>query len=335
MQRVWLICAPTQANATGVKGIQFHDSPVQILPSMSLIALCVTLASVHADAFGDTLLEAGAVSVSMEDALEGSPGEQPIFGEPGADLKCWDNCKITALFNPASSVEAIVRHAASTVEVDVPVFSISQVEDIDWVRASREQFQPIRISGRLHVVPTWHAETHPAPHENAIHLILDPGAAFGTGSHATTKLCLLWLEKALASNRQCTVLDYGCGSGILAIAAMKLGAVKAVGVDIDAQALDTARYNAALNRVFAEFHSSYCHLDTQADITVANILANPLIVMAPILAGRTRVEGRIALSGILAFQAEEVLQAYRPWFDIGLDSRDEDWVCLAGIRRSD
>lgn len=302
---------------------------------MSLIALCFTLASEHADAFGDALLEAGALSVNMEDALEGSPGEKPIFGEPGADQQCWCECKITALFSPASDVEAVVRHAASALEIDVPAFSISQVEDIDWVRASREQFQPIRISERLHVVPTWHAETHSAPHENAIHLILDPGAAFGTGSHPTTKLCMLWLEKALSANQQCAVLDYGCGSGILAIAAMKLGAVRAVGVDIDPQALDTARYNAALNRVSAEFHSSYYHFDMQADITVANILANPLIVMAPLLAVRTRAAGRIALSGILAFQAEEVLQAYRPWFDIALDSRDEDWVCLAGIRRSD
>jgi ribosomal protein L11 methyltransferase len=229
----------------------------------------------------------------------------------------------------------MVRRAATTLEIDVPAFSLSQVEDIDWVRASREQFQPIRISERLHVVPTWHAETHASPHENAINLILDPGAAFGTGSHPTTKLCMLWLEKALSSNQQCALLDYGCGSGILTIAAMKLGAVKAVGVDIDAQALETARYNATLNRVSAEFHSSYEHFDMQADITVANILANPLIVLAPLLAARTCAGGRIALSGILAFQAEDVLQAYRPWFDIALDSRDEDWVCLAGIRRSD
>jgi ribosomal protein L11 methyltransferase len=302
---------------------------------MSLIALCFTLASEDADAFGDALLEAGALSVNMEDAREGSPGEKPIFGEPGADRQCWCECKITALFSPASDIEAVVRHAAFALEIAVPAFSISQVEDIDWVRASREQFQPIRISERLHVIPTWHADAHAVPHENAIHLILDPGAAFGTGSHPTTKLCMLWLEKALSSNQQCTVLDYGCGSGILTIAAMKLGAVMAVGVDIDAQALDTARYNAALNRVSAEFRSSYYHFDMQADITVANILANPLIVMAPLLAVRTRAAGRIALSGILAFQAEEVLQAYRPWFDIALDSRDEDWVCLAGIRRSD
>jgi ribosomal protein L11 methyltransferase len=318
-----------------VKGIHFNDSSIRTLPAMSLIALCFTLASEHADAFGDVLLEAGALSVNMEDALEGSPGETPIFGEPGADQQCWYECKITALFSPASDAEAAVRHVASALDIDMPAFSISQVEDIDWVRASREQFQPIRISERLHVVPTWHAETRSAPHENVIRLILDPGAAFGTGSHPTTKLCMLWLEKALSSNQQCTVLDYGCGSGILTIAARKLGAVKAVGVDIDAQALDTARYNAALNRVSAEFHSANYHFDMQADITVANILANPLIVMAPLLAARTRAGGRIALSGILAVQAEEVLQAYRSWFDIALDSRDEDWVCVAGIRRSD
>lgn len=302
---------------------------------MSLVALCFILASEHADAFGDVLLDAGALSVNMEDALEGSPGEKPIFGEPGADRQCWRECRITALFSPASDVESMVRHAATTLQIDVPAFSISQVEDIDWVRASREQFQPIRISERLHVVPTWHAETHSAPYEDAIHLILDPGAAFGTGSHPTTKLCMLWLEHALPSKQQCAVLDYGCGSGILAITAMKLGAARAVGVDIDAQALESARYNAALNRVSAEFHSSYDHVDMQADITVANILANPLIVLAPLLAARTRTGGSIALSGILAVQAEEVMQAYGPWFDIALDSRYEDWVCLAGTRRND
>ena len=301
---------------------------------MSLIAVDFTLPSEIADALGDSLLESGALSVSVADAHEGMPGETPIFGEPGASRQWWPMCRTVALFNRESDIEAIVRHVAAKHAIEAPIFAISQVEDMDWVRANREQFQPIRISERLNIVPTWHAKAHVAQHVNAINLILDPGAAFGTGSHPTTKLCLLWLEKTLAQNADCALLDYGCGSGILAIAAMKLGAGRAVAVDIDELALATARFNAAQNHVAIEFHSTDDHFDMLADVTLANILANPLIVLAPLLAARTRRGGKIALSGVLASQAEEVLQAYRPMFDIALDSRDEDWVCLAGTRRA-
>ncbi len=301
---------------------------------MSLIAVDFTLPREIADALGDSLLESGALSVSVTDAHEGKPDETPIFGEPGASRQLWSECRTVALFNLGSDIETIVRNVAALHAIVAPTFTISQVEDMDWVRASREQFQPIRISERLNIVPTWHANAHAAQHVDAINLILDPGAAFGTGSHPTTKLCLLWLEKTLAANAGCALLDYGCGSGILAIAAMKLGAGRAAAVDIDELALATARFNAAQNHVAIEFHSSDDHFDMLADVTLANILANPLIVLAPLLAARTRRGGRIALSGVLASQAAEVLQAYRPMFDIALDSQDEDWVCLAGTRRA-
>lgn len=301
---------------------------------MSLVAIDFTLPSKIADVLGDALLESGALSVSVVDALEGMPGEKPIFGEPGASRELWSECRTIVLFKLGTDIEAIVRRVAATHAIEIPAYAISQVEDIDWVRASRDQFQPIRISDRLCVVPTWHEKQHLTPHANAVNLILDPGAAFGTGSHPTTKLCLLWLEKTLAGNAGCALLDYGCGSGILAIAAMKLGAGRAVAVDIDELALDTARFNAGQNHVVIECHSPDDYLDMQADLTVANILANPLIVLAPLLAARTRLGGKIALSGVLASQADEVLQAYLPMFDIALDSSEEDWVCLAGTRRA-
>ena len=299
---------------------------------MSLIAVGFNLPSAVADLLGDVLLECGALSVNIEDAGEGTAGEKPLFGEPGSEPQLWPECRMSVLFDHKHDIESVVRGAAAALEIDAPRFSLTQIEDIDWVRANREQFRPIRISERMHVVPTWHAATHIAGRDDAINLVLDPGAAFGTGSHPTTRLCLVWLEKTVSSYPHCTLLDYGCGSGILAIAAMKLGARRAVGVDIDHLALDTARFNAAQNAVAVELLSSDDALDMQADIVIANILANPLIVIAPLLAARTRPGGIIALSGVLELQAADVMQAYRRWFDIHLDSRDEDWVCLAGTR---
>jgi ribosomal protein L11 methyltransferase len=299
---------------------------------MSLLAVSFTLPSEYADLLGDALLSAGALSINIDDARAGTEGEQPIFGEPGSESRLWPECRMTALVSPDTSVAKLMSGAAAMLEVEVPDYSVAQVQDIDWVRASREQFQPIRISDRLHVVPSWQAEKLPKGDAGAIHLVLDPGAAFGTGSHPTTRLCLAWLERRLAGKANASVLDYGCGSGILAIAAMRLGASRAVGVDIDPQAIVTARYNAERNQVAAQFCSSDHGLDMQADITVANILANPLIVLAPLLASHTRVGGQLALSGILAHQANEVLAAYRPWFDIVLESYEDQWVCLAGSR---
>jgi ribosomal protein L11 methyltransferase len=176
-------------------------------------------------------------------------------------------------------------------------------------------------------VPSWHA----APDPGAINIALDPGLAFGTGSHPTTKLCLAWLERTLCGGE--AVIDYGCGSGILAIAAMKLGAARADGVDIDAQALLAARANALQNRVQAEFHGAAAAIRKPAQIVVANILAHPLIVLAPLLARLAAPAGRLALAGVLAGQADEVRAAYEPWFEFGAPGREEDWVLLDGTRR--
>jgi ribosomal protein L11 methyltransferase len=196
----------------------------------------------------------------------------------------------------------------------------------DWVRATQEQFAPIRISRRLWIVPSWHRAPDPA----AINIVLDPGLAFGTGSHPTTRLCLRWLERVVRGGE--FVIDYGCGSGVLAIAALKLGAGRAAGIDIDEQALVAARRNAMQNRVDASFHGAAEGIGPPAQIVVANILAHPLIVLAPVLARLTRPGGRLALAGLLAPQAGEVCAAYRAWFDIGIEGEDEDWTLLSGIR---
>jgi ribosomal protein L11 methyltransferase len=194
------------------------------------------------------------------------------------------------------------------------------------VRASQAQFAPIRISARLWIVPSWHA----APDPDALNIRLDPGLAFGTGSHPTTRLCLRWLDQLVRPAS--SVLDYGCGSGILAIAALKLGARAAVGVDVDPAAVAAARENAARNEVAARFVSSEVALAHPADLVVANILANPLIVLAPVLAAHCRPGGRIALAGILAPQADAVSAAYAQWFAMAHFAADDGWVCLEGVR---
>ncbi|MFH1603022.1 MAG: 50S ribosomal protein L11 methyltransferase, partial [Pseudomonadota bacterium] len=165
---------------------------------------------------------------------------------------------------------------------------------------------------------------------HAVNLVLDPGFAFGTGSHPTTRLCLQWLERTIRGGER--VLDYGCGSGILAIAALRLGAGEALGVDVDPLALIAARANASRNRVDARFVSAETFPDFQANLVVANILANPLKLLAPLLAAYTGVGGRIALSGILEEQAQEVMAAYSPWFAMYTRERDECWVLLEGER---
>ncbi|MDP2266448.1 MAG: 50S ribosomal protein L11 methyltransferase, partial [Thiobacillus sp.] len=193
---------------------------------------------------------------------------------------------------------------------------------------TQSQFDPIPISPRLWIVPTW----HDAPDSSAINLKLDPGLAFGTGSHPTTRLCLRWLDTHLAGDE--TLLDYGCGSGILAIAAVKLGAARVDGVDIDTQAVTSSQDNAALNNVTAHF----CLPDElgpgRYDIVVANILTNPLKSMAPLLAGRVRAGGQLVLSGILAEQAEDVMAVYRQWFAFAPPEIDEGWVRLAGVKQA-
>lgn len=292
--------------------------------------LSVTLSTdaAHAEALSDALLGLGAISVSVEDADAGTEHETPQFGEPGSSpAPLWEHSRVIALFDRDADIGFIAAAAASEAGLGAtPSFEISEVAGQDWVRLTQSQFEPIRVNERLWIVPSWHA----APDPGAINLALDPGMAFGTGSHPTTRLCLEWLCDSVRPDD--SVLDYGCGSGILAITAARLGAGRVAGVDIDDNALTAAADNAARNDATLQLLHSSQPTGMQFDIVVANILANPLCVLAPLLASLTRPGGRIALSGILEAQTEQVRTAYRPAFDLRIGAIREGWVLLEGFR---
>jgi len=281
-----------------------------------------------ADALSDALLAQGAQSVSVEDANAGTAEEAPLYGEPGLPAEgAWPQSLIKALCAQGADPRQIIAGACAQAGLAVlPDYRTEPVGDEDWVRLSQSQFEPIRISEKLWIVPSWAK----APDPQALNLVLDPGLAFGTGSHPTTRLCLQWLERTIRGGER--VLDYGCGSGILAIAALRLGAREALGVDVDPLALVAARANAVRNRVDARFVNTETAPDFQADLVAANILANPLILLAPLLAGYLSNGGHIALSGILKAQAEEVMEAYAPWFAMRVGASDDGWVLLEGLR---
>lgn len=282
----------------------------------------------HAEPLCDALLEVGALAASIEDADAGTPDEQAQFGEPGSvNSPGWTHSKILALFEPDADVESLLTAAAAEVGLSqTPAFSIEEIAEQNWVQLTQSQFDPIRVSERLWIVPSWH-ET---PDPTAINLILDPGMAFGTGSHPTTRLCLEWLERNVTA--ECTVLDYGCGSGILAIAAARLGAGRVAGVDIDPQAVVAAYANAERNAVSALFADSAQPVAGEYDLVVANILSNPLRVLAPAICAHVCSGGRLALSGILREQAEEIVAIYAAWLPLTVADVREDWVCLSGIK---
>ena len=280
-----------------------------------------------ADRLSDALLELGALSVSLEDAHAGTQAEQAIFGEPGMLQETWHECLLSAMFDPSADVPRLLQQASQAVGLSaIPAHQIEALAEQDWVRLTQSQFDPIPISERLWIVPSWHV----APDPEAIVLVLDPGLAFGTGSHPTTRLCLQWLDRDLSRNA--TVLDYGCGSGILAIAAKKLGAGQVVGVDIDPQAVQAARDNAERNSVAASFYLPNALPEAQYAVVIANILSNPLKVLAPLLAAQVQPRGQIVLSGILAEQAEEMRSLYGEWFDMHPAILDEGWACLTGVK---
>jgi ribosomal protein L11 methyltransferase len=300
---------------------------------VSYLALHFDASAADADAWADALLAAGALSVDVTDPSAGTADEAPLYGEPGEpSAGLWPCNRLTALFAPGVDAAAALAAAGRAARLPPPPYDTHPVAEQDWVRATQAQFAPIAIAGRLWVVPSWCAPPDPG----AVNLVLDPGLAFGTGSHPTTRLCLAWLATSLAGGER--VLDYGCGSGILAIAAAKLGAGEVVGVDVDPQAIVASRANAAANGVAGTF-TTPDELDASAparfDVLVANILANPLVLLAPALAARVREGGRIVLSGILAPQAGAVAAAYAPWFIISVWDGDDGWVALAGTRRPD
>lgn len=281
-----------------------------------------------AERLADALMEHGALSAAIEDAYAGTENEQAIFGEPGMPAEqIWQQSKVIALFGEHDEAAAVVKAAAQECGLKDLSYDSETLEDQDWVRLTQSQFDPIQISERLWITPSWHK----APAGNAVNLQLDPGLAFGTGSHPTTRLCLKWLDTQLKGGE--SVLDYGCGSGILTIAALKLGAGSAVGVDIDEQAICASKDNAAQNNVDAQFYLPDGLPQGQFDIVVANILANPLRMLGEMLAARTKTGGRIVLSGLLEEQADELSGIYGQWFDLEPAIFDEGWACLSGVKR--
>ena len=281
-----------------------------------------------AERLADALMEHGALSAAIEDAYAGTENEQAIFGEPGMPAEqIWQQSKVIALFGEHDEAAAAVKATAQECGLKDLSYDSETLEDQDWVRLTQSQFDPIQISERLWITPSWHK----APAGNAVNLQLDPGLAFGTGSHPTTRLCLKWLDTQLKGGE--SVLDYGCGSGILTIAALKLGAGSAVGVDIDEQAIRASNDNAAQNNVQAHFYLPDGLPQGQFDVVVANILANPLRMLGEMLAARTKQGGHIVLSGLLAEQSEELGEIYSQWFDIEPAETEEGWARLSGVKR--
>lgn len=306
---------------------------------MSWTEVVIEIAREHAEALSDALMEAGALSVSVEDADEGTDQEKPLFGEPGMEPTeaAWEHSRVVALTDVDADQAAIVAEAAAAIKLaKVPAFTTRAVADEDWVRLTQSQFAPIHIGKNIWVVPSWHE----APDPDGLILELDPGLAFGTGSHPTTRLCMEWLEAHPAPGK--SVLDYGCGSGILAMVAKKMGAGDVAGVDIDPQAIESAKANAERNNCEIAYYlpdqlatASPVHATGRFDTVVANILSSPLKLMAPMLAGRVAPGGALILSGVLARQAEEVAEAYAPFIKLGVWAEQDGWVALHGRMGSD
>ncbi|TLX60276.1 50S ribosomal protein L11 methyltransferase [Stutzerimonas nosocomialis] len=292
---------------------------------MPWLQLRIAISPEQAEPLEDALLGVGAVSVTFMDAED-----QPIFEPDLGTTPLWTHTHLLALFEADVDADALLAHLQLLTGGTLPEHQLERIEDQDWERSWMDNFQPMRFGRRLWIVPSW----HDAPEPEAVNLLLDPGLAFGTGTHPTTALCLEWLDaQDLAGT---TVLDFGCGSGILAIAALLLGAEHAVGTDIDPQALEASRDNAERNRIAAERFELFLPEQLpagQADVVVANILAGPLVALAGQITERVRPSGRLALSGILAEQAEDVRAAYAQAFELDPTAIKDGWVRISGVRR--
>jgi ribosomal protein L11 methyltransferase len=298
---------------------------------MPFLQLTLPIGSADPEPFEDALMEAGALSITLEDA-----GDDPVLEPPPGTTPLWPTVRIRALFDANEDRDSLAGRLHST-PLDWPVAHIETIADRAWEREWLQDFKPMRFGNRLWVCPN--GQRPPSELQTTsyslqpVFLDLDPGLAFGTGTHPTTRLCLEWLDGTDLRGR--TVIDFGCGSGILAVAALKLGASHALGVDIDDQALTATIDNATRNAVLD--HLQVSSVDSMprepANIVLANILAEPLIDLADRLAELVLPGGSIVLSGLLEKQAEQVARRYQPWFDIAPVVVSDGWARLDGLRR--
>ena len=279
------------------------------------------------DLLSEALEIRGALSIFIQDKNLNNSDEELIFGEPhSGPNKFWAANQIQALFDDSVDIKDIQDELDSNFQ-DIDFKFITQsVSETDWVKLSQSQFKPICIKNRINIVPSWHQINNP----KLIKIILDPGLAFGTGAHPTTYLCTEWLIDNVSKEKK--VLDYGCGSGILAIAACKLGAQVVKGVDIDPQAIIASKENGAVNECDIDWLNTDEDFKFQADLLVANILSSALSVLAPLLASYCSPKGKIALSGILESQENHIKKIYAPWFKFEQTLKNNGWVCLSGVK---
>lgn len=295
-----------------------------------IVLMCAELEAEHVS---DVLLELGVLSVSVEDADENTDQEQALYGEPGLEpeILAWRRNRVVALLPEGVDAAELVHELKeqAVIDLDNNDWQVREVPDTDWVRLTQSQFGPIEVGEKILIVPSWHADDEisiQAQTEQKVCIQLDPGLAFGTGSHPTTHLCLEWLAQHLKPGQR--VLDYGCGSGILAIAAKKLGAAQTDGVDVDQQAVISTQANAENNAVAVNAMLPGDLAEGQYDVVVANILSNPLKVLAPMLSNRVKPGGYLVLAGIFEWQTPEMKDAYKEFVSLQPWRDREGWVCL-------
>ncbi|MDZ7277093.1 50S ribosomal protein L11 methyltransferase [Pantoea eucrina] len=293
---------------------------------MPWIQIKINSTGAHAETLSDALMEAGAVSVTFQDTHD-NPVYEPLPGE----TLLWGDTDVIGLFDAETDMADVVAELRQHPLLQSGFrHKIEQIEDKDWEREWMDNFHPMRFGERLWICPSW----RDVPDPNAVNVMLDPGLAFGTGTHPTTSLCLTWLDGLDLQGK--TVIDFGCGSGILAIAALKLGAAHAIGIDIDPQAIQASRDNAERNGVADRLSLYLPHQqpeNLQADVVVANILAGPLRELAPLISVLPTAGGHLGLSGVLASQAEAVCEAYAEQFALDPVAEKEEWCRITGVRR--
>ncbi|MCV6587934.1 MAG: 50S ribosomal protein L11 methyltransferase [Marinobacterium sp.] len=298
---------------------------------MPWLQIRIEITPEQSDQYEDILLAAGCAAVTFEDSKD-----QPIFEPDLGTTPLWSNTTLTGLFDANHDLEvtlAFIRQAHEQLFADkpMPVIKAEILEDKDWERAWMDNYHPMQFGKRLWVCPSWRE----APDPEAVNLMLDPGLAFGTGTHPTTALCLGWLDGEALETK--TVVDFGCGSGILGIAALLLGARHVTAIDIDPQALQATRDNLQRNNLSADRLEAWLPEQApavQADYVVANILAGPLIALAETISGHVKPGGRLALSGLLSDQADGIVETYSQWFELDTVVQQEDWIRVTGTRRA-